>query len=126
MYKEPLYVTVLRTEAERGRPIRPTACCTFRGSVAALDMADGRSAVEELHGAWRSPGHTVKVIPAFSIRSRGRADIWLRHRLIDTMRGLLYVATGKSYTATDLEPALTDSPWRPSTSPTASCVGSNN
>ena len=78
-------------------------CCTFRGSIAALDAATGES-------LWQS--YTIDEAP----RERGRnpdgaalmgpsgAAVWSAPT-VDASRGLLYVATGNAYT----EPAAATS-----------------
>src|SRR5580698_11223837 len=98
-----LYVAVSSTEdAAAANP--GYACCTFRGSVAALDIANGRV-------VWKS--YTVLEEPAptrknnAGIQEFGPAGAAISSSpTIDIKRGVLYVATGSS--ATGIEQALTD------------------
>ena len=78
-------------------------CCTFRGSVAALDAATGEP-------VWQS--YTIDEAPAPRGRNPAGADlmgpsgaaVWSAPT-VDAARGLLYVATGNAYT----EPAAVTS-----------------
>ena len=98
-----LYVAVSSTEdAAAANP--GYACCTFRGSVAALDIASGRV-------VWKS--YTVLEEPAptrknnAGIQEFGPAGAAVSSSpTVDTKRGVLYVATGSS--ATGIEQSLTD------------------
>lgn len=73
------------------------ACCTFRGSVVALDAATGR-----IH--WKS--HTVREAPRPTRRNSAGTQMHgpaggavFSSPTIDAQRGLLYVGTGNGYTA---------------------------
>ncbi|MFC3071165.1 outer membrane protein assembly factor BamB family protein [Phenylobacterium soli] len=73
-------------------------CCTFRGSLAALDLATGRL-------LWKT--HTISEPLRAHRESDGKtltgpagAAIWAAPSL-DTKRGLVYVVTGDSYTDVD-------------------------
>ncbi len=78
-------------------------CCTFRGSVAALDLASGRM-------IWKT--YAIKAAPKpTTVNSAGNpmfgpagAAIWSAPT-IDARRGLLYVGTGDSYTDADTDGA---------------------
>ncbi|MGO9514890.1 MAG: PQQ-binding-like beta-propeller repeat protein [Steroidobacteraceae bacterium] len=102
-YQNRLYVAVASSEpsaaAESTYP-----CCTFRGSVAALDMANGNV-------LWKT--HTVTEEPrpygknGMGIQELGPAGVpVLASPTIDIGRGLVYVATGSSFTA--IEEPLAD------------------
>ena len=103
VYNDRLYVTVSSTEDSAAA--NPSyGCCTFRGSVAALDMAGGRL-------LWKS--YTVLEEPqptrrnSAGIQQFGPAGAAIASSpTLDTKRSVLYVATGG--TATGLEQALTD------------------
>ncbi len=75
------------------------ACCTFRGSVVALDAAQGR----EVWRAWMIPepprrkGKNKIGTPRFSPSGIG---VWCSPS-IDPKRNMLYVATGDNYTEPD-------------------------
>lgn len=78
---------------------RSYACCTFRGSLAALDLATGRL-------LWKT--HTISE-PRRVVREKDTgqqvqgpagAAIWAAPS-IDRKRGLIYVVTGDSYTDVD-------------------------
>jgi polyvinyl alcohol dehydrogenase (cytochrome) len=98
LYQSRLYVAVASSEPSAAAD-SGYACCTFRGSVAALDIADG-------HVLWKT--HTVNEEPRpyrtskAGIQQFGPAGVpVLASPTVDTSRGLLYVATGDSYTAID-------------------------
>jgi polyvinyl alcohol dehydrogenase (cytochrome) len=103
VYNDRLYVTVSSTEDSAAA--NPNyGCCTFRGSVAALDVAGGRL-------LWKS--YTVLEEPqptrknSAGIQQFGPAGAAIASSpTLDTKRNVLYVATGGS--ATGLEQALTD------------------
>jgi polyvinyl alcohol dehydrogenase (cytochrome) len=68
-----------------------TACCSFRGSVVALDAATGRT-------VWQSFTITEPAKPTGTGKQQGPsgAAIWSTPT-IDEQRGALYVATGDNY-----------------------------
>jgi polyvinyl alcohol dehydrogenase (cytochrome) len=90
-----LYVTVSSDE-ERAATNEQYECCTFRGSVVALDPADGRI-------VWQS--YLIEEEPKPYAMSRvgttrfgpAGAAVWMSPT-IDPRRGLLYVGTGNEYT----------------------------
>lgn len=98
LYGGVLYVPVSSLEEGVGGD-RKYACCTFRGSVVALDAATGKQ-------LWKS--FTVPKAPApFKTNAAGvqmygpaGAAVWLAPT-IDPKRGVLYVGTGDSYTDVD-------------------------
>ena len=103
LYNDRLYVAVASTE-ESAAANAGYSCCTFRGSVAALDIAGGRI-------LWKS--YTVLEEPqpmrknSAGIQEFGPAGAAISSApTIDTKRGVLYVATGGS--PTGLEQSLTD------------------
>jgi polyvinyl alcohol dehydrogenase (cytochrome) len=103
LYNDHLYVAMSSTE-DSASANPAYSCCTFRGSVAALDIAGGRI-------AWKS--YTVLEEPqptrknGAGIQEFGPAGAAIASApTIDTKRNVLYVATGSS--ATGLEYALTD------------------
>lgn len=99
-----LYVPVASLE-ELSAPAPGYECCTFRGSVAALDAADGKL-------LWQT--YTIAAAPRPYRRSaRGTqlygpagGSVWSAPTL-DPQHDLLYVGTGNSYT--DVPTAHTDS-----------------
>ncbi len=99
-----LYVAV--GSSEEGNSANPNyGCCTFRGSVAALDIASGRV-------LWKS--YTVLEEPqpthlnGAGVQQFGPAGAAIVSApTIDTKRGVLYVGTGRSTTGIEL--SLTDS-----------------
>jgi polyvinyl alcohol dehydrogenase (cytochrome) len=103
LYNERLYVTVSSTEdAAAANP--SYSCCTFRGSVVALDIGSGRT-------VWKS--YTVLAEPQptrknnAGIQEFGPAGAAIASSpTIDDKRNVLYVATGGS--ATGAEQSLTD------------------
>ena len=103
LYNDRLYVAVSSTEDAAA--VNPGySCCTFRGSVAALDIAAGRI-------VWKS--YTVLQEPQPTHRNNagvqefGPAGAAITSSpTVDDKRGVLYVATGGS--ATGVEQSLTD------------------
>jgi len=98
LYQDRLYVAV--GSSEESLAADPTyACCTFRGSVAALDIATGRV-------LWKT--YTVSEEPRPDGKSASGAQEFAPAGVpisaaptIDASRGVLYVATGRSYTANE-------------------------
>ncbi len=101
--KDRLYVTVSSTEDSAAA--NPTySCCTFRGSVAALDIAGGRM-------VWKSYTVLEEPVPtrknSVGIQEFGPAGAAISSSpTVDIKREVLYVATGSS--ATGIEQSLTD------------------
>lgn len=98
-----LYVPV--SSGEEGWAQQPSyTCCTFRGSVVALDIATGQT-------VWRT--YTLDVPASPYRRNRigtqqfgpAGAAVWVSPT-IDTKRGQLYIGTGNSYT--DVEEGRSD------------------
>jgi polyvinyl alcohol dehydrogenase (cytochrome) len=102
LYNERLYVAVSSTED--GAASDPGySCCTFRGSVIALDIASGRT-VWKSYTVLQEPQPTRK---ANGIQEFGPAGAAISSApTIDAKRNVLYVATGGS--PTGLEQSLTD------------------
>jgi polyvinyl alcohol dehydrogenase (cytochrome) len=82
---------------EESRPLNPEyACCTFRGSVVALRIRDGR----ELWKSWlvtETPERTGTRDDGVATFGPSGAPTWSAPTL-DADRGLLYVTTGNNYT----------------------------
>ena len=104
LYNDRLYVAVGSNEdSNTGNP--NYSCCTFRGSVAALDIANG-------HVLWKS--YTVLEEPQPTHKNSAGVQEWgpagaaiASSPTIDAKRGVLYVGTGRS--TTGIEQSLTDS-----------------
>src|SRR5277367_6341634 len=104
LYNDRLYVAVGSNEDNNtGNP--NYSCCTFRGSVAALDIASGRV-------LWKS--YTVLEEPQPTHKSSAGVQEWgpagaaiASSPTIDAKRGVLYIGTGRS--TTGIEQSLTDS-----------------
>jgi polyvinyl alcohol dehydrogenase (cytochrome) len=102
-YGDRLFVSVASTEevAAQGQNY---PCCTFRGSVAALDVQSGKllwksySVLEEPQPTRRTAGGVQEFAPAGAAISDAPT--------VDTKREVLYVATGAS--TTSIEQSLTD------------------
>jgi polyvinyl alcohol dehydrogenase (cytochrome) len=71
------------------------ACCTFRGSVAALDAATGRK-LWQTYTIIDTPKPTRKSSAGTQLSGPSGAGIWSTPT-IDERRGALYVATGDNY-----------------------------
>src|ERR1700722_13792214 len=103
LYNDRLYVAVGSNE-EKNSANPNYGCCTFRGSVVAMDIAGGRV-------LWRS--YTVLEAPqpthknSAGVQEFGPAGAAIASApTIDSKRGVLYVGTGGS--ATGIEQSLTD------------------
>jgi polyvinyl alcohol dehydrogenase (cytochrome) len=103
LYQDRLYVAVASRES--GAAVDASyACCTFRGSVAALDIANGRVlwksylVNEESRPYGKNPAGIQVFAPA--------GVPVLASPTVDADRGLVYVATGSSYTS--IEQPLAD------------------
>jgi polyvinyl alcohol dehydrogenase (cytochrome) len=103
LYNDRLYVAVGSNE-EKDSANPNYSCCTFRGSVAAIDIASGRilwkkyTVLEEPQPTRRSSTGVQEFGPAGAAISSSPA--------IDPKRGVLYVGTGGS--TTGVEQSLTD------------------
>lgn len=103
LYKERLYVAVSSTE-EAAIANPNYSCCTFRGSVAALDIASGRI-LWKRYTILEEPQPTRK--NGAGIQEFGPAGAAIASSpTIDVKRNVLYVASGGS--ANGLEQSLTD------------------
>jgi polyvinyl alcohol dehydrogenase (cytochrome) len=103
LYNDRLYVATASTEDKMaGNP--GYGCCTFRGSVAALDIGSGRI-VWKSYTVLEEPQPTRK--NGAGVQEFGPAGAAIvSSPTIDPKRNVLYVATGGS--ATGLEQSLTD------------------
>ena len=102
LYHEHLYVVVASNE-QSAAVDAAYACCTFRGSVASLDMTTGRilwktSTITEEPHSYRKAAGVQALGPAGAAVTAAPA--------LDTKRNLLYVGTGGSLT--DVPQPLTD------------------
>src|SRR6202789_27170 len=104
LYNDRLYVAVGSNE-DNNTSNPNYSCCTFRGSVAALDIASG-------HVLWKSS--TVLEEPQPTRKNSAGVQEWgpagaaiASSPTIDAKRGVLYVGTGRS--TTGIEQSLTDS-----------------
>lgn len=93
IYQNRLYVTVGSSEPGAARDAT-FSCCTFRGSVASLDIATGRV-------VWRTylvAEEPRPIASAAGVQQFGPAGIAVAGApTLDTARGLVYVATGDSF-----------------------------
>lgn len=89
-----VYVPVSSIEEATGS--RPSyECCTFRGSVAALDATTGRQ-IWKAYTISEAPHPTSKNAAGVQLHGPSGASVW-SSPTIDVQRGALYVATGNSY-----------------------------
>jgi polyvinyl alcohol dehydrogenase (cytochrome) len=93
VYQNRLYVAVGSSESGALRDAA-SACCTFRGSIAALDIASGRV-------VWKTylvNDEPKQIAGATGGRQFGPAGIAVEGApTLDTARGLVYAATGDSF-----------------------------
>jgi polyvinyl alcohol dehydrogenase (cytochrome) len=104
LYNDRLYVTVASSEDSVAAANPSYGCCTFRGSVAALDIANGRM-------LWKSYTVLGEPVPtrknSAGIQEFGPAGAAITASpTVDIKRNVLYVATGSS--ATGVAQSLTD------------------
>jgi polyvinyl alcohol dehydrogenase (cytochrome) len=93
-YKGIVYVPVASWEETRS--LDPTyVCCTFRGSIIALQIRDGKQVFKSymVTEVPRQTGTTKRGTPQFGPSGAG---VWATPTL-DERRGLLYIATGDNY-----------------------------
>ena len=94
IYQNRLYVAVGSSEPGGDARNASSACCTFRGSVAALDIATGRV-------AWKTYLLSEEPRPtagAGGAQRLGPAGVAVAGApTVDSARGLVYVATGDSF-----------------------------
>ncbi len=103
IYNDRVYVAVSSTE-ESAAANPSYSCCTFRGSVAALDIATGRI-VWKSYTVLEEPKPTRK--NSAGVQEFGPSGAAISSSpTIDAKRNVLYVATGGS--ASGIEQALTD------------------
>jgi len=94
LFKGRLYVPLAsREEAAGGGPDYP--CCTFRGSVVALDADTGKQ-VWKTHIISEEPKPTKKNSQGVQLYAPSGGGIW-DTPTIDEARGLLYIGTGDAY-----------------------------
>ena len=94
LFSGALYVPVSSFEEATGS--RPSyECCTFRGSVVALDAATGRQ-IWKAYTIPEAPYPTSKNAIGTQLQGPSGASVW-SSPTIDVQRQALYVATGNSY-----------------------------
>ena len=105
LYNGRLYVPVSsREESQVGDARYP--CCSFRGSVVALDAASGKR-LWKTYSVAQAPRPTVKNSIGTQLHGPAGGAIW-NTPTIDTRRNVLYVGTGNSFAppATELSDSL--------------------
>jgi len=105
LYNGRLYVPVSsREESQVGDPRYP--CCSFRGSVVALDAATGRR-LWKTYSVAQTPGPTAKNSIGTQLYGPAGGAIW-NTPTIDARRNVLYVGTGNNFAppATELSDSL--------------------
>jgi polyvinyl alcohol dehydrogenase (cytochrome) len=103
LYSDRLYVTVASTE-DKLAATPGYSCCTFRGSVVALDISTGR-VLWKTYTVLEEPQPTRKTSTGVQESAPAGAAIF-SSPTIDPKRNVLYVTTGAS--TTSLEQSLTD------------------
>lgn len=93
-HKDRVYVGVSSYE-EGSAQAATYVCCTFRGSVAALNVADGR-VVWQTHTIAEPATNTKKTRGGKDQKGPSGAGIWSPPTL-DAKNGMLYVTTGDNY-----------------------------
>lgn len=96
LWKDTLYVPV--SSMETGAAEDPDyACCTFRGSVVALDVATGKERWRA-YSVQKTPALVGKTSRGVDIFAPSGAPVW-GSPTVDAKRGLLYFGTGENYTS---------------------------
>ena len=94
LYANHLFVPV--SSAEEGTAADPAyPCCTFRGSVVALDALTGKK-LWQSYTIQQKPRPTRKNPQGVQLWGPAGAAVWSAPT-IDTQRGVIYVATGDNY-----------------------------
>jgi polyvinyl alcohol dehydrogenase (cytochrome) len=102
-YRGRLYVPV--SSSEEGLAAKPTyECCTFRGSLVAMDAAGGKM-IWQTYAIPGAPGPLRKRSDGTQMYGPAGGGIW-SSPTIDPGRKLVYAGTGDSYT--DAETKMTD------------------
>ena len=93
LYRNRLYIPVSSTEVVSAYSDK-YPCCTFRGSVVALDVADGKVAWKTYMTDTPAP----QALNAVGTQTYGPsgAPVW-SSPTVDAKRGLLYIGTGENY-----------------------------
>jgi polyvinyl alcohol dehydrogenase (cytochrome) len=94
LYAGMLYVPVSSFEEVTGSP-SAYQCCTFRGSVVALELATGKQ-VWKGHTIPEAPRPTKQNAMGTQLHGPSGAAVWSAPT-IDVQRGAIYVATGDNY-----------------------------
>jgi len=104
LYNGRLYVPVSsREESQVGDPRYP--CCSFRGSIVALDATTGKR-LWKTYTVSQTPGPTVKNSAGTQLYGPAGGAVW-NTPTIDTKRNVLYVGTGNNFSPPSTE--LSDS-----------------
>jgi polyvinyl alcohol dehydrogenase (cytochrome) len=93
-YKGAVYIPIASWEETRS--LDPTyPCCTFRGSIVALQISDGKLIYKSymVPDVPKQTGKTKRGTPQFGPSGAG---VWATPT-VDEKRGLLYIATGDNY-----------------------------
>jgi polyvinyl alcohol dehydrogenase (cytochrome) len=98
-YANRLYVPVASSE-EVGASA-PYQCCTFRGSVVAVDAATGKQ-IWKTYAIAQAPKPYAKASDGTQLMGPAGASIWSAPT-IDAKRNRLYVGTGNSYTGVPIK-----------------------
>jgi len=94
LYNGRLYVPVSsREESQVGDPRYP--CCSFRGSIVALDATTGRR-IWKTYSVSQVPGPTVKNSIGTQLYGPAGGAVW-NTPTVDTKRNVLYVGTGNNF-----------------------------
>ena len=96
LYEGRLYVPVSSLEVTSAADPK-YSCCSFRGSVIALDAASGKT-VWKTYTIDEAPRETGRTAAGTAILAPSGAPVW-NSPTIDSGRGLLYVGTGENYSS---------------------------
>ena len=95
LYEDRLYVPVSSSEERSGGLSSVYPCCTFRGSVVALDASTGRQ-IWKTYTVQEAPKPVGKTSKGVTIWAPNGGAVW-NSPTIDVKRHALYIGTGDAY-----------------------------
>jgi polyvinyl alcohol dehydrogenase (cytochrome) len=107
VYQDTIYVGVSSLEEQYAATVSPWVCCSFKGSMVALDKNTGAI-------RWKT-----SMLPGAETPGYAGAAVWGNTAVVDPRRGSLYITTGNNYT---VPKGILDCQSRPTPAEVKSCV----